>query len=46
MSENVLERFQVSFGFNIEVVYDVLESLRISLSVSLHPLMCSVPTIN
>lgn len=33
MSENVLERLQVSFGFNIEAVYDVLESLRISLSV-------------
>ncbi|OJA11134.1 hypothetical protein AZE42_02359 [Rhizopogon vesiculosus] len=32
MSENVLERLQVSLCFNIEAVRDILESLRISLS--------------
>lgn len=31
-SEKVLERLQISLGFNIEAVYDVLESLRTSLS--------------
>lgn len=34
VSNKVLERLQVSFGSNIEVVHDVLEALRISLSSS------------
>lgn len=34
VSHTVLERLQVSTGFNIEAVHDVLEALRISLSSS------------
>ncbi|KAG1872111.1 P-loop containing nucleoside triphosphate hydrolase protein [Suillus tomentosus] len=34
VSDKVLERLQVSLGFNIEAVHDVLEALRISLSSS------------
>lgn len=34
VSDNVLERLQVSLGFNIEAVHDVLEALHISLSSS------------